>query len=139
MKQTLRLGAVLAATAAAVGAAPALAHAQPATAAARHFDGTVASVARTTRTFKMRTENGRRIRLVVRRATRFERIAGFSGLAKGQDIEVSAVRRDGRWIALEVERRRDDDRRGDDDERGGDDDRGGDDGRGGDDDGPGHD
>jgi hypothetical protein len=139
MKQILRLGAVLAATAAAAGAAPALAQAQPATAAARHFDGTVASVARKTRTFKMRTENGRRIRLVVKRVTRFERIAGFSGLAKGQDIEVSAVRRDGRWIALEVERRRDDDRRGDDDERGGDDDRGGDDGRGGDDDGPGHD
>jgi hypothetical protein len=107
MKQILKLGAVLAASAAGVTAAPTLAQAQPATAAARHFDGTVTAVARTTKTFKMRTENGRRIRLVVKRSTRFERIAGFAGLAKGQDIEVSAARRDGRWVALEVERRRD--------------------------------
>ena len=100
---------------------------------ARHLDGTVASVGSKTKAFRMRTENGRRIRLVVNRSTRFERIAGFAGLAKGQVIEVTAERRNGRWVALEVERRRDDDRRGGDD-----DDRGGDDhgGHGGDDDGP---
>ena len=147
MKQILKLGAVLAATGIAAGVAPAaMAQAQPATAAAaavREFEGTVASVGQRN-TFRMRTEGGRRVRLVVNRATRFERIAGFAGLASGQVIEVDAQRRDGRWIALEVERRRDGDRRGgDDDGHSGDDDRGGDDddrsGRGGADDGPDHD
>ena len=132
MKQTLKLCAVFAATAAGTAVGPAtIAQAQPAAAVVRHLDGTVASVSGRAKAFRMRTENGRRIRLVVNRTTRFERIAGFAGLAAGQVIEVTADRRDGRWVALEVERRRDDNRRGgDDDDRGG---------RGGADDGPDHD
>lgn len=114
----------------------------PTTPVARHLDGTVTSVARQDRAFRMRTESGRVIRIKVNRGTRFERIAGFAGLRRGQVIEVTARRRDGRWVAIEVERRRrDNDRRGGEDDRGGDDRRGGDDGgrgRGGHDDGPNH-
>lgn len=49
-------------------------------------------------------------------STQFERIAGFRALHRGMKIEVEAVRRDGRWVAREVEISG-----GDDDDRGGDD------------------
>ncbi len=126
MKAILRLGAVLGAVAIAAVVAPgAMAQAPSAQPAARHFDGTVASVARQQKTFRMRTESGRVVRLAVNGRTRFERIAGFAGLSRGQVIEVTARRRDGRWVAVEVERRRDSNRRGGN-------------GRGGADDGPNH-
>ena len=128
MNQINRLSAVLAAAVVAGAVAPgAMAQAASAPPVARHFDGTVASVAKQTQAFRMRTESGRILRLKVKSTTRFERIAGFAGLAQGQVIEVTARRRDGRWVALEVERRRDSDRRG-----------GRDDDRGGHDDGPNH-
>ena len=121
MRQINRLSAVLAATAVAGAAAPgAMAQAPSAPPVARHFDGTVTSVAKQQPAFRMRTESGRILRLKVKSTTRFERIAGFAGLAKGQVIEVTARRRDGRWVALEVERRRDSDRRGGRDDDGGD-------------------
>ncbi|MEK6230143.1 MAG: DUF5666 domain-containing protein [Actinomycetota bacterium] len=126
MKPILRLGAVLGATVVAGAVAPgAMAQAPSAQPVARHFDGTVTSVAKQKKTFRMRTEGGRVLRLAVNARTRFERIAGFAGLTKGQVVEVTARRRGGRWVALEVERRRDSDRRG-----------GG--GGGGNDDGPNH-
>lgn len=126
MKQILRMGAVLGATVVAGAVAPgAMAQAPSGQPVARHFDGTVASVARQKKTFRMRTESGRILRLAVNGRTRFERIAGFAGLTKGQVIEVTARRRDGRWVALAVERRRDSNRRGGN-------------GRGGADDGPNH-
>lgn len=129
MRHTLRLSAVLAATMFAGAAAPgAMAQAPSAPPVARHLDGTVASVAKQDNAFRMRTESGRIVRLTVNATTRFERIAGFAGLTKGQVIEVTARRSDGRLVALEVQRRRDSDRRG----GGG----GGGGGRGGNDDGP---
>ena len=134
MSQISRLSAVLAATVVAGAVAPgAMAQAPSAPPVARHFDGTVASVAKEKSAFRMRTESGRILRLKVKSTTRFERIAGFAGLAKGQVIEVTARRSDGRWVALEVERRRDSNRRG-----GRDDEDGGDDKNGGHDDGPNH-
>lgn len=126
MRQILRVGAVLGATVVAAAVAPgAMAQAPSAQPAARHFDGTVASVAKQRKTFRMRTESGRVMRLAVNGRTRFERIAGFTGLRKGQVIEVIARRSGGRWVAVEVERRRDSNRRGGS-------------GRGGADDGPNH-
>jgi hypothetical protein len=113
MKQIFTVGAALAATAAVGAVAPgAIAQTPSAAPVTRHFDGAVISVAKEAKTFRMRTESGRIRRLVVKRATRFERIAGFAGLEKGQAIEVTARRRDGRWVAREVERRRDSSRRG---------------------------
>ena len=77
----------------------------PAQAAAAEFEGTVVSVNRDAKTFRLNdSERGTR-RFRVTRNTRFERIAGFSALKRGMtNIEVVARRRDGRWIATEVER-----------------------------------
>ncbi len=74
-------------------------------AAVREFEGTVVSVNRDARTFRLHDAERGTKRIKVTRNTRFERIAGFSGLRKGMTrIEATVRRRDGRWIALEVER-----------------------------------
>ena len=74
-------------------------------AAVREFEGTVVSVNRDARTFRLHdTERGTK-RIKVTSNTRFERIAGLAGLRKGMArIEAKVRRRDGRWIAIEVER-----------------------------------
>jgi hypothetical protein len=79
--------------------------AAPAAAAAAEFEGTVRSVNRDNRTFRLHDcERGTK-RIKVTRSTRFERIDGFRGLRAGmRNVEVIAKRRDGRWVAIEVER-----------------------------------
>jgi Domain of unknown function (DUF5666) len=79
--------------------------AAPAAAAAAEFEGTVRSVNRDQRSFRLHDcERGTK-RIKVTRNTRFERIDGFSALRAGmRNVEVVAKRRDGRWIASEVER-----------------------------------
>jgi len=95
---TRKLAPVLVAAALVGGAAPA-------TAAAREFEGTVVSVNRDNRTFRLHDSERGTKRIKVNRRTRFERIAGFSALRKGmRNIEVTARRANGRWLAIEVER-----------------------------------
>jgi hypothetical protein len=108
-------------------AAPATAAAAPTgAAAAREYEGTVVSVDRDTRTFRLRDSERGTIRIKVNRNTRFERLSGLGGLSAGmKNIEATVRRADGRWLALEVERSGGGGEHGDDD--GGDDDRGGDD------------
>jgi hypothetical protein len=79
--------------------------AAPAAASAAEFEGTVRSVNRDQRTFRLHDcERGTK-RIKVTRNTRFERIDGFRALHAGmRNVEVVAQRRDGRWIATEVER-----------------------------------
>jgi Domain of unknown function (DUF5666) len=79
--------------------------AAPAAAAAAEFEGTVLSVNREKRTFRL-DDNERGVkRIKVNRNTRFERIDGFRALRAGmRRVEVVAKRRDGRWVAIEVER-----------------------------------
>ena len=125
----------------AAGAAPT---APPSAAQLRQFEGTVVSVNRDARTFRLRDSERGTVRIKVTSRTRFERLAGFSALRAGlRRIEAKVQRRDGVWVASEVERSggggehgggRDD--RGGDDRGGGRDDRGGDNhgGRSGDDD-----
>jgi lipopolysaccharide export LptBFGC system permease protein LptF len=116
------LAAVVAATAATAGAATT---AQT----LREFEGTVVSKNREARSFRLRDE-GRTVRIFVTRNTRYERLSGFGAIKVGaRNIESTVHRRNGRWIAREVERSGRDDRRG-----GGRDDRGGDDNPGGADD-----
>ena len=117
------LAALVAAVAVVVTAVPAGAAAPAGATALREFEGTVVSKKRSTRSFRLRDE-GRTVRIHVNRNTRYERVDGFAGIQVGaRNIEATARRRDGRWIAVEVERSgRDDDNGG-----GGDDDRGGDD------------
>jgi len=90
---------------AAVAAAPAAAAAPAQAGALREFEGTVVSVNRDARTFRLRDSERGTVRIKVTRSTRFERIAGLSGLRAGmENIEAVVRRSDGRWIALEVER-----------------------------------
>jgi Domain of unknown function (DUF5666) len=107
--------------------------AAPAQAALRHIDGTVLSKDSGSRTFRITTESGNRLRIKVNGATEFERIAGFGALHKGMRIEVDAARTDSGLLAKQVEPQ------GGNGGGGGGDDSGGDDhGGGGADDGPNH-
>jgi hypothetical protein len=84
--------------AAAVGAAPTAA-------SAAEFEGTVVSVNREKRTFRLDDSERGVKRIKVTRNTRFERIDGFRGLRAGmRNVEAVVKRRDGRWVAIEVER-----------------------------------
>ncbi len=96
-------GAAFAGTGAAAVAAP-----PPPTAQAsvtRQFEGTVVSVNRRARSFRLHdSERGTRTIRVTSR-TRFERVAGFTGLRSGMtSIEATVRRSGGRWVATEVER-----------------------------------
>jgi hypothetical protein len=75
-------------------------HAQ---AALTHREGTVLSKNSQERTFRIKTENGNRIRFRVNGNTEFQRIpGGFSGLHRGLDVEVLAKRH----LAKKVEKHR---------------------------------
>jgi Domain of unknown function (DUF5666) len=103
----------------------------PAQAALRHIDGTVLSTNADNHSFRIKTENGSRVRIKVTSGTDFERIAGFGGLHRGLEVEVDAKTTANGLVATQVETRGGG--------GGGDDDGGGDDhGGGGSDDGPDH-
>jgi hypothetical protein len=117
------LPAALVLAVAAAAAAPAAASAPAGSAALREFEGTVVSVNRAERTFRLRDTERGTVRIRVTRRTRYERIDGLGGLRAGMRRIESTVRRvDGRWIALEVERSGGGGEHGGDDDRGGDDD-----------------
>ena len=84
-----------------------LAAAVPATASAapiRHFEGTVVSVNRDSRTFRLNDSERGTKRIKVTAKTRFERIDGFSGLHAGlRNVEATVRRTNGRWVAISVE------------------------------------
>ena len=122
----------LIATAAVAVSAPA------ASAQTREYEGTVVSVNRDARTFRLRDSERGTVRVRVTNRTRFERIRGFAGLRAGQtNIETTVRRSNGRWVALEVERSGGGGNHGESNDDG---DRGDDRGRGrGSDDGPGDD
>ena len=83
-----------------------VAAAVPASAAsARQFEGTVVSVNRDAKTFKLNDAEAGTKRIKVTQSTRFERIDGFSALKAGMKrVEVTVKRSDGHWIAKLVER-----------------------------------
>jgi uncharacterized membrane protein YgcG len=96
---------IAAVVAAGLAAAPA-AQAAPAGAASlvREFEGTVVSVNRDARTFRLRDSERGTVRVKVNRSTRWERIAGFAGLRAGMsNVETVVKRKNGRWVAREVE------------------------------------
>jgi hypothetical protein len=73
--------------------------------AVREYEGTVVSVNRDARTFRLRDSERGTVRIKVRRSTSFERLSGFSALRAGQrNIEATVRRSNGRWVALSVER-----------------------------------
>ena len=94
----------------------AIALAAPAAASAAQFEGTVVSVNRDNRTFRLHDSERGTVRIKVTNRTRFERIAGFGSLRKGMTrIEATVRRSNGRWIASEVERSGGGGHHGDDD------------------------
>ena len=97
------LAAVLAsATAPAMGAAP---DAASAAAPLREFEGTVVSVNRDARRFRLRDAERGTVRIRVTSRTRFERLAGLASLRVGMTgIEAIVRRSRGVWVAVEVER-----------------------------------
>jgi hypothetical protein len=94
----------------------AIALAAPAAASAAQFEGTVVSVNRDNRSFRLHDSQRGTIRIKVTRATRFQRIAGFGSLRAGMDrIEATVRRSNGRWVASLVERSGGGGRHGNDD------------------------
>jgi hypothetical protein len=76
-----------------------------ASAATRKYEGTVVSVDRGVRTFRLSDSERGTVRVKVVSSTRFERISGFSGLRAGQsNVEVTVRRSSGAWVAVAVER-----------------------------------
>jgi Domain of unknown function (DUF5666) len=74
-------------------------------AAVREFEGTVVSVNRDAKTFRLKDVERGTVRIKVTRNTRFERINGFAALKAGaKRIEATVKRKNGAWVALEVER-----------------------------------
>jgi hypothetical protein len=73
-------------------------------AALKHVDGTVASKDAGSRTFRITTQNGSRLRFKVNSKTVFQRISGgFGGLRKGLAIEVDYVSTGNGLLAKQVE------------------------------------
>ena len=94
-------------TAAVAGAATPTKNTAPAAsqAATRQFEGTIVSVNRSARTFRLRDTERGTVTIKVTSRTRFERISGFSGLRTGQTrIEATVRRSNGTWVASDVER-----------------------------------
>jgi hypothetical protein len=106
MKTTTRIIPIALAGLALTGAASTATAAPTAgSAALRQYEGTVVSVNRDARTFRLRDSERGTVRIKVTASTRFERIAGFSSLRAGmRNIEASVRRSGGRWVARSVER-----------------------------------
>jgi hypothetical protein len=101
---TAALGALGTATAA-QAATPATQVAPASQAATRHFEGTVVSVNRTGRTFRLRDSERGTVTIKVTSNTRFQRVGGFAGLRSGLTrIEANVRRSNGAWVATFVER-----------------------------------
>jgi hypothetical protein len=96
--------ALVAAAIAAPASAQAAAPAPGSASLVREYEGTVVSVDRDTRTFRLRDTERGTVRIKVNRRTRYERIDGFAGLRAGlTNVEAVVKRVDGRWVAREVE------------------------------------
>jgi hypothetical protein len=95
---------VILATAGAV-ALPAAAPLTAGAASSRQVEGTVVSVDRGTRTFKLRDTQRGTFRITVTSSTTFQRVGGFAGLKQGMTrIEATIRRSNGSWVASHVER-----------------------------------
>ena len=94
-------------TAATAGAATPTTTTAPAAtqAATRQFEGTVVSVNRSARTFRLRDTERGTVAIKVTSRTRFQRVGGFAGLRAGMTrIEANVRRSNGAWVATFVER-----------------------------------
>jgi hypothetical protein len=73
--------------------------------AATQYEGTVVSINKERRSFRLQDSQRGTIRIKVTRNTVFERINGFAALRVGMNrVEATVRRSDGRWVATHVER-----------------------------------
>ena len=110
----IRKIAVVAASLAAFGATAAVGNAATQTvktdsvatqAATRQYEGTIVSVNRSARTFRLRDSERGTVTIKVTSNTRFQRVGGFAGLRAGMTrIEANVRRSNGAWVASFVER-----------------------------------
>jgi hypothetical protein len=101
---TAALAAFGTTSAASLAAQPAAKPAPVQQAATRQFEGTVVSVNRSARTFRLRDVERGTVTIRVTSRTRFERVT-FAGLRRGQtNIEAIVRRSNGAWVATSVER-----------------------------------
>jgi hypothetical protein len=76
-----------------------------ASAATTQYEGTVLSINKDKRTFRLNDAERGTIRVKVTRNTVFQRINSFSALRVGMHrVEATVKRSDGRWVATRVER-----------------------------------
>jgi Domain of unknown function (DUF5666) len=91
--------------AAAAAAQPAATTAPVRQSATTQYEGTVVSVDRGARTFRLRDSERGTISIRVTSRTSFERLSGLSSLRAGmRAIEADVRRSNGRWVASHVER-----------------------------------
>jgi hypothetical protein len=89
---------------AALAAMPVAAPAVDAQTPTRQYEGTVVSVNRDAKTFRLRDTERGTITIKVTRRTSYERISGFRGLRAGlRNVEANVRRSSGRWVATHVE------------------------------------
>ena len=110
----IRKIAVVAASLAALGTTAAVGNAAtpttkttgvPTQAATRQFEGTIVSVNRSARSFRLRDSERGTVTIKVTSSTRFQRVGGFAGLRAGMSrIEANVRRSNGAWVATFVER-----------------------------------
>jgi hypothetical protein len=73
--------------------------------AATEYEGTVVSINKDNRTFRLKDSERGTIRIKVTRNTSYERINGFRALRVGMNrVEAIVKRSNGRWVATHVER-----------------------------------
>jgi hypothetical protein len=73
--------------------------------AATQYEGTVVSINKDKRTFRLKDAQRGTIRIKVTRNTVFQRISGFGALRVGLNrVEATVKRSDGRWVAIRAER-----------------------------------
>jgi hypothetical protein len=97
--------AALGATAVPAGATAAGTTAPATQAATRQYEGTIVSVDRSARTFRLRDAQRGTVTIKVTGNTRFQRVGGFAGLRAGLTrIEAKVRRSNGAWVATFVER-----------------------------------
>jgi hypothetical protein len=88
-----------------VAATPTTKPAPTSQAATRQFEGTIVSVNRSARTFRLRDSQRGTVTIKVTSSTRFQRVGGFAGLRAGLTrIEANVRRSNGAWVATFVER-----------------------------------
>jgi hypothetical protein len=99
---SVRMLTVVAASAIAIGVGAGAGAAE----AAMHFEGTVVSKDKNAQTFHLKQDQGGgTFKFQVNDATKFERIAGFAAIKRGaKNIQVTARKSNGRWVAKKVER-----------------------------------